>query len=190
MDPITIGIGLALGIGGAVTSFFGGQDANEAQQAAIAAQQRAEANRMQAMRFDADQRRRQAIRAWLIERSTAVQRGVNAGANSSGSSALPGAFGQVAGKAGTSIFGINTNLAFGEEGFAANQQLLQAKLQMADAQQTMQLGSTLTSLGGAFMANAGTISNVFGGVGTGVSNMTNFGSWAGSGYNGSGAPLA
>ena len=183
MDPITIGIGLALGIGGAVTSFFGGQDAADAQQAAIAAQQRAEAVRMEAMKYDADRRRRQLIREMLIARSTAVQRGANAGANSSGSSALPGAFGQITGRTGFGLEGVNTNLAFGKQMFNANQQLLQSKLDMVDAQSTMQLGSTLSSLGGAFMGNAGTISRVFGGFGSpSTSGGMKFGDNAGYSY--------
>lgn len=174
MDPLTIGLSLA--VGGAITSFFGGQDAQEAQQAAIAAQQRAEAVRREAMRYDADRRRRQLIREMLIARSTSVQRGANQGANSANSSALPGAFGQISGRAGFGIEGINTNLAFGEQTFDANQQLLQAKMDLVEAQGTQQIGQSLTSLGGAIMGNVGTIDRVFGGFGSSTGG-------ANAGYN-------
>lgn len=181
MDPFTIGIALALG--GAVTSFIGGQDAQEAQQAAIAAQQRAEATRQEAMRYDADRRRRQAIREMLIARSTAVQRGANQGANASASSALPGAFGQVYGRAGSTIEGVNTNLGFGEQIFDANQQLFQAKMDLVEAQGTQQLGQSLSTLGGSIMGNVGTISRVGGSLlpssGFGITGP----SWFGSGAN-------
>lgn len=164
MFPL-MAIGAGLSIAGAATSFFGSQDANEASKAAIAAQQRMEATRMEAMKFDADQKRRQAIREMIMGRSIAAQRGANQGANSSGSSALPGAYGQVVGRAGTTISGINTNLAFGQDMFEANQQLLAAKSQMADAQQTMQMGSSLSSLGGSLMGAAGSFDRVFSGFG-------------------------
>lgn len=159
------GIGIALGVAGAVTSFFGSKGESDAQKAAIAAQQRQEAIRQEAMRVDADRRRRQLIREMLIARSTAVQRGANQGANAAGSSALPGAFGQVAGRAGFGLEGVNTSLRLGEDMFSAQQQLLAAKLDMANAQHTSQIGKSLSSLGGAFLGNVGTIDRVFGGFG-------------------------
>jgi hypothetical protein len=155
------GIGIALGVIGAATSFFGSQDANEASQAAIAAQQRQEAIRKQAMDVDADRRRRQAIREMLIARSTAVARGAAQGAGQSGSSALPGAFGQIAGRAGFTLEGINTNQYLGNDMFSATQQLFEAKKDLADAQSTMQLGSSLSSLGGGLLGSAGTFDRVF-----------------------------
>ena len=176
------GIGIALGIAGVATSFFGGQDAKEAQQASIAAQQRAEAARKEAMMIDADRRRRQLIREMLIARSTAVQRGANQGANASGSSALPGAFGQISGRTGFGIEGVNAGVRTGTEIFDANQQLLQARLSMADAQSTQQFGQSLTSLGGALMGNAGTIDRVFSGFGSSGLGVTGP-SWFGSGPN-------
>lgn len=176
------GIGIALGIAGAATSFFGGQQADEAQQAAVAAQQRAEAARREAMMIDADRRRRQLIREMLIARSTATQRAANQGASSRSSSALPGSYGQISGRTGFGIEGINSSVRTVGEIFDANQQLLQARLDMAGAQQTQQFGSSLTSLGGALLGNAGTIDRVFSGVGSSGLGLTGP-SWFGSGPN-------
>lgn len=188
MLPIIAAVGIGLAAAGAVTSFFGSQDASEAQQRAIAAQQRGEQVRKEAAHFDADRRRRQMIRMGLIQRSQAVAIANAQGANKG--SGLEGVFGQIASATSFAVSGVTGNLEYGDQLFAANQELLEARKDSADAESTMALGKGLSSLGGAVLGNIGSINSIGGNLSQGFSNTYNYGSWAGSGYNGSGAPLA
>lgn len=177
---------MALGVGfaaaGMFTSLMGAGEQQQAREESIAAQQRMEDIRQQAMRVDADRRRRQMVREYLIARSTALARGTAQGASAQGGSAMQGAFGQAAGRAAFGISGINQVEDFGNQMFAANRALLQAKLHMGDAQATSQMGSSLTSLGGAFLSHGGAMDRVFGGFGGEMQPMGLTGpSWFGSG---------
>lgn len=177
-----LAIGVGLSAVGAATSLFGGMSSAQAQQQAneqyIGIQRQQEEVRRQAMRLDADRRRRQLIRDAIIARSTALARGTSQGASSQGSSALPGAYGQIAGRTGFAISGINSQEKFGEQLFDLNIQALAAKQAYSSAQSQGQMwnsiGSGLSSLGGALMGNAGTMGNIFG-------NFT--GGGRGGGYN-------
>ena len=187
MDPITIA-GLALSASGAISNIFGASKTNKANAAAIEAQQKMLAIQQQANRIDADRRRRALIRDAVIQRSMALARATNQGASSAGSSALPGAYGQIAGRAAGGISQINQNLQTSESLYAANQELFRAKLAAGNASMYSQIGSGLSSLGGALLSNREALGNIFGnnrGISYGTAQLDN----AGKFYNtGAGAP--
>lgn len=153
MDPLTIGVGLA--IAGTATSIFGSTQANKANKAVTAAQMRAEQIREQAMTVDADRRRREIIRQGMILRAQALATGVAQGAQHS--SSLQGAFGQIAGQTSFGIEGVDLQEGFGHELFAANRQLLAARQSQANAQSIQQIGGSISSLGGAVIGSMGAI---------------------------------
>lgn len=182
--------GVGLAGAGAFSSFLGSKQQSKANEAAIAAQQRMLAIQEEARRIDADRRRRQFMREAVISRSQALARGTAQGASSAGSSALPGAYGQIAGRAGWMISGVNQAERTSQDLYAANQELFRAKLQMGEAQETQALGSSLSSFGGAILGNLGSLNNMFGG-GRGMSYGNTQVSNTGQFYNsGAGAPYA
>ena len=159
LTSIAVAAGIGLGVAGAATSISGASEANQAQQAILAAEAKAEKVRQEAMLNDADRRRRQMIRQGIIQRSQALSTATNQGANES--SALPGAFGQIQGNTSFAVSGVNEQVNFGTQLFKANQELLAAKSQLANAQETSSIGSSISSLGGSLISNAGTIGKLF-----------------------------
>lgn len=151
-------VGVGLSVSGAITSFVGASQQQAANADAVAAQQRAEAARFKAMKIDADRRRRQLIRQAQIASAQALATGVAQGASKG--SALPGAYGQIAGQLGFGLTGVNQQEALGTELFAANQQLLQAKLAGASAATTSALGQSFTSVGNTIIGNLDKIGRV------------------------------
>ena len=145
----------AVGVG---TSIFGAILGNDANQEALAAQQKAEQIRQAQAAADAERRRRQAIRTGIIQRSQALANATAQGANES--TANSGAQGQVNQETGWTIGGINTAQAYGTALYGANQELLQAKMDQANADEWSSIGKSLTSLGGGLVTNAGTIGNI------------------------------
>lgn len=153
MDPFTIGLGLA--VAGTATSIFGGFQSNSAQKDAIKAQQKAEAIRERAITLDASRRRREIIRQGMILRSQALATGVARGAQDG--SALPGSFAQIGGQVSFNLAGVNENEQLGHELFAANRELLDARMKQGDAETISNVGRGLSSLGGAVIGNLGAI---------------------------------
>jgi len=134
----------------------------EASQAGIAAQQRAEEARSKQMELDAQRRAREVIRQQQRARSAAITNATAQGAQFG--SGLSGGYGQIGGQTGFNLLGIGQNLQLGRDIFAANADLSQARMQMASAQGDMAFASGLSSLGGAMMRGMGTFSNIFSGM--------------------------
>lgn len=111
----------------------------------------AEAQRQKQLTLDSMRQRRDVVRNLLLTRAQAVSTAAQQGAT--GGSALPGAFGQIAGVAGRSTQGITQNQDIGNSIFAANRKAF-------DASTISGFGSGLTSLGGVLMNDAGTIQRV------------------------------
>ena len=157
MDPVTISAiaGFAMSAAGTGMGFSASKKTEAANEQAIAAQQKAEAIRMKAMEFDASRRRREIIRQAQIARSYALATGVNQGASKG--SGLQGAFGQILGKAGFDLEGVEGQLGFGREMFAANTELLAARRAGASADTQKATAQGLTSLGGQIISNLGAI---------------------------------
>lgn len=159
MDPFTIaaiGIGIK-GIGTAI-GLFGDEKANEANQALVTAQKQAETFRFEQMKNDAERKRRQEIRTGIIREHQAVSNANLQGAGES--SGAYGAYGQVNQETGWNTGGLNTAEHYGTQIYKANLAALDAKGQLADAQTIQQVGSGISSLGGAVLGNMGAIGSL------------------------------
>lgn len=159
MDPFTIGaIGMGISAIGTATGLFGASAANEANQHLIAAQKQAETLRYQQMQSDAERKRRQSIRQGIIQQHQSVSNTTLQGAGES--SGASGAQGQANQETGWNVAGVNIAEHFGKGIYQANLQALQAKSELADAQEISSIGSGLSSLGGAVLGNIGAISSL------------------------------
>jgi len=152
--------GLLFGIVGTGLQVFGAAKQQEAQKKALAAQQRAETIREQAMESDAMRRRREAVRQGIIQRAVAQSSATNQGAESG--SALGGAYGQVAGNTATAIGGIEASRTAGAALFQTNREVLNYRKDEADAGFISSLGQGFSSLGGAFGKSQGSLGRLFG----------------------------
>lgn len=146
----------AVGIGMQVSA---SREAAAASQRSIEAQKRAEAARFAGQEIDANRRRREMIRRSIIARSQALSNATARGA--ADSSALGGAFGQIAGLNAFNLSGVGLGQQIGSELFAANAQGLLAKQDEAGALGSAATGQGIASLGGAIGRNVGTISKTF-----------------------------
>lgn len=161
--PLIAGIGLGLAAIGTGISIFGASEQNDAQKQMIAAQQQAQRIRRQAMELDARRRTLEAVRMGQRARAQALATATAQGAGAG--SGIQGGFGQISGATGFNLLGISQNLEFGQRTFRADAALSQARLDYADASSLYQLGGSITSLGGALIANLPTLGNIFGGTG-------------------------
>lgn len=128
---------MAAAVGAVVSvgaSLFGGYKQMQAQEKMVKAQQRAEKLREQQMNLQATRERREVIRNAILARSTALATTTAQGASSSGSSALGGAYGQIAGDANRQTLAINQNQNIGSGIFAANRQYFAGTQQMGVGQ--------------------------------------------------------
>lgn len=125
---------------------------------AIAAQQKAESARQQQLNLDANRRRREAIRQGVIARSVALANATSQGAQDS--SGLAGGYGQISGRTGTNILGVNQNQALGNDIFGFNREVGAAQSRQAYYQGQGALGQGLSSLGGSLLTNIKPLTNV------------------------------
>jgi hypothetical protein len=168
ISTIIAAVGLGVAAAGAVMSYQGAKaqaDAtNRATQASIQAQKESEALRQKQLNLDATRRKREIMRASVAARSAALAQTTAQGAGSPGSSALAGAYGSIAGRTGVNTLGVSQNQEIGNSLFDVHQRQLSeyqaAASQAASAQGLMALGSGLSSLGGAAMSNAGSITKI------------------------------
>lgn len=117
----------------------------------------AEAEREKQMNLDAMRQRREIAKNAAMAHATALATATNQGAQFG--SALPGAYGQIAGQAGNQFVGVQQNQQIGQNIFKDNMNYYNASV-------FTDIGSGLQSLGGTMVNNAGTFSRV-GGTGWG-----------------------
>jgi hypothetical protein len=158
LTSIIAAAGLGLTAAGSYMAYKGQQTQAKYQQQAIGLQQEAEAERKKQMNLEAMRRRREIIRQALAARSMALATATNQGA--SGGSALGGAYGQISGREGTSILGVNQNQEIGNNLFGINQSILGAYRGASQAGASAAMGSGLASLGGALLKNEGSINRI------------------------------
>lgn len=142
----------AISIGSAVV---GGVLQYQGQKKMIQAQQKAERLRERQMNLQAMRERRDVIRNAILARSTALATATSQGATAPGSSALGGAYGQIAGDKGRQTVAINQNQEIGQGIFKANRQYFAGT-------QTMGLGSAVSGVGSAV---GGTLNDRYKGTG-------------------------
>lgn len=159
MEPFTIAaVGMGISAIGTGLGLWGSSEANSANQALLAAQQKAETARYQQMQADSERRRRQAIKQQIQQQHTAVSNTTLQGANES--TGAYGAYGQTNQEGSWNVGGVNIAEHFGTEIYKANQAALSAKSDLASAQELQSFGSGISSLGGAVLSNAGPIKSL------------------------------
>lgn len=145
----------------------------------ISAQSRqAEQVRKEQAAFDRLRTERNIIRATQRARAEAISRGTSQGANSfvvgqgQGSSAIGGAYGQIAGQGGEALTDLNTNFDFGQRSFAINDriasltgQVNQYQSRIATAQAGQDYGRSLFNFGGQLVSGAADYSKTFQSIG-------------------------
>lgn len=132
---------------------FTAQQQMREQQANISKQ--ADNIRNQQMMLDASRRKRAAIRSGLVARATAITNASNQGAGS-GSGVLGGS-GAAVGNALDTMSDINSASILGNRMFANNERMFAAT---SNGQFWQGLGEGISSIGGAVLGNAGTITSL------------------------------
>ena len=160
MAAISLGISAL----GSITSMFGASQSSSANDALIAAQQKAAQIQYKQMIADTERKKLEKIRQGNILRHQAIANSTAQGSNES--SALSGAMGQVSQETSWNIAGLNQAEYFGKQNYQANQEILAAKGQLADAQSMSQMGSAISSLGGAMISNMSGANSLFGSAST------------------------
>lgn len=143
--------GVGLAAAGTAKSVSAAKGVAASQRDAIAAQKRAENDRQQQMNLDASRRRREQIRQSIQARSIAEANAVSQGAESS--SGLQGGIGQISGRLGTNLVGVNQNQELGNDIFKQNRDVSAAGMRQASYQSQAALGQGLSSLGGSLITN-------------------------------------
>jgi uncharacterized membrane protein len=153
---------IGLGIAGAGTymQYQGQKKQAEAQEKAIGEQQKAEKARQQQLNLDAMRRKREIIRQSLAARAQALATVTAQGASGQGGSQMGGATGSISGRTNVNMLGVSQNQELGNNIFAANQGMLSAYRQSAQAGAGVAMGAGLSSLGGALMKNNETIARI------------------------------
>lgn len=158
LTTIALAGGLLLGGVGAYVQYQGQQAAAAAQEKSTAAQQRAEAARQRQMELEASRRKREIIRQGVLQRAQTTAAAVASGAQFG--SGLPGALGGATGQQNYNVQGVEHSQAVGQEIFGANQQLLGARREEAQAGATTALGGGLSSFGSRLVSNLGSINRL------------------------------
>lgn len=182
IDLIIAGAGLAMGAAGMIGGMGAAEEVSsiskqqaalqtETSKAIIAEQQKMNALRKQQMELDATRRQREIVRQSIAARSASLAVATAQGGNTTGSSALMGAYGGISGRTGVNTLGVTQNLEIGRGLFAAQDRITKTQLeaadknlvlsnQMADAKEEQAFWSGLTSLGGSVMRSAGPLSQM------------------------------
>lgn len=164
ISTIVAGIGIAASVAGSVVSYRAQQSQARQQRAAVAvqaaAQERVEQNRVTQMNLDASRRKREVFRQQQLARAAALSTAAAQGAQDG--SGVGGAFGGIAGQSGVNYLGISQNQEIGNNIADANRMSRGANnaYNLAGASGGASLGGAISSLGGAFVKNAGTIGQI------------------------------
>ena len=143
---LLLGLGTALSVAGTAVSAYG-------QSQAIEAQKESERIRRNAMIIDSQRKRREIIRQTQVVRAQNVAQATGQGAAGSGSSALPGNYGGIMGRAATDTRGVYTAQVFGQQIFDQN-------AKVTSAQGLSAFGGTIASVGSGISSLSGSISGV------------------------------
>jgi hypothetical protein len=158
-------IGLGISAFGAITTYQAQKEAAAQQEKAYQLQKEAEEQRQRQMNLEAMRKKREIIRNSLAARSDALATTTAQGANGSGSSALPGAYGGISGQSGGQLLAVKQNQEIGNEIFDIHGQMFDAYAAGARAQGQAAFGQGLSTLGGVLMKNNSTLGGFFGGFG-------------------------
>lgn len=140
--------GAYLGAAGTATSMYGSYAQHEASV-------KAEGLRERQMQLQNQREQREIIRRAQVAQATSLTNTSSAGTGYQGSSALPGAFGQIQGHENQQILASEQNLAIGEGLFKTN-------VQEADAKMISGIGTGASNLGGALLNRSMEVGRLFG----------------------------
>lgn len=147
----------ATAIAGVGLSVYSTIKQSQAQKQIAEAQKRSEALQQSAMQLDNRRRRIEAIRQGQRARAQAVAAATNQGA--AYGSGLQGGLAQITGAQNTQLQGLSESLQLGQQNFANNATLTDARASANEAQ-------SFGSLGGALINSLGPIERLSGGFGT------------------------
>lgn len=155
-------IGLGLSAFGAITTYQAQKEQAAQQAKAFQLQKKAEQERQKQMNLEAMRKRREIVRNTLAARSDALATTTAQGANGSGSSALPGAYGGIQSQSGGQLLAVNQNQSIGNNIFDIHGQMFDAYSASAAAGSQAALGSALGGIGGILMKQNTNIGSFFG----------------------------
>lgn len=150
-------VGLAGGIYSAIQGSNIAKEEAGVTKAEIGTEEGMESTKLQATYLSAQRQQLQNIRNEQMARSMALSTASGQGAQFS--SGLAGAYGGIAGQAGTNALGISQNLQIGQQMFNQNQELSAEKMTMAGLQSE---AATNSAMGGVF----GSLSKLGGPIGS------------------------
>jgi hypothetical protein len=162
---IAIGVGLALSAAGLGLQAYSQNQMSEAQEDA-------EEARKKQMNLDSIRRRREAVREALTARSMALSNATASGA--ADSSGLQGGYGQIGGRLGQAVSGVNQSEQLGTDIFSAN-------AAYADAASMAYLGQGAENLGKSIAGNAVGMSKIGSTLFAGGGNFTDMRTDSGNG---------
>ena len=157
-SAVIAAVGLATSAYGVTKQQSAQKEQARAQQEGIAAQQRAENSRRQAMELDAMRRRREIVRQGIKARSMALSTATAQGA--AGGSGLQGGLAGIEGQTNTNLLGVNQNQAIGADIFSANQEKFGADSRGVAAASRAATYGAISTLGQSILKNTGTIDRV------------------------------
>lgn len=166
MDPVSAGIGI-IGLGIKLFSGFSAmgsaQQAYNIQSNISGLENQVNDQREQQMQLSA---RRQDLEIYRKTQQLKAQSlsGATAG-NAQFSSGAKGGQDEVTSEGAFNAFGVNSNLAIGENIFSLNKQISGQKLALSGVQTSMATDQGIGAIGTSLMGGAGTIGNIFKGMG-------------------------
>jgi len=164
MAIIAGAVGVVSAVVGVGTSIVGASEQAEAQQQMIAIQQKENEQRQRLFEMEQQRKRIQEIRNAQLASSTARVNAVAQGAQFG--SGLLGGLAQIQGESNYNILGIEQNSLIGENLYALDTQLTQAKIASAQAASLQQIGGSLTSFGGMAINSMDEIGRLTSGFGS------------------------
>jgi hypothetical protein len=153
LSTALVAVGTAAAIGGSVMQYQATQEAQDAQKVQNTIRQ-------DAMRNDANRRRREIMRQSALARATTISTATNQGAAAPGGSAVPGAYGQITGMELRDLNAANTAETQGNQMFALNNQVDSAYRGAALGGTMSSIGGGISSLGGSLQATGRTFNSV------------------------------
>jgi hypothetical protein len=160
MFPLFAILGGLTQLGGLGLNFLGMSQANAAAKKQAQLEQRAEEVRSRQVQLEAQRQRRQVIRQALAKQAQARVIATNEGAQSG--SALQGVENAISNQASGAIQNTNAAVENAKTMFGINAEISRARIAQAEGNQTSQLGTGLSSLGGNLMQNSGTFNKLIG----------------------------
>jgi hypothetical protein len=145
-------IGVGVGLFGAISGSEAADQQAQNQAQALALQKQEQEERRKAMELDARRRRREIIRQGIAARSAALTTSTAQGAQFS--SALPGAYGDIEGRTGTNLTGVNQNQEIGERIFDLKGLQNDAYVRAAMAGSNLATSQALTQAGSMMISNS------------------------------------